>query len=164
MKKKTAYLGVFLAFALILSYVESLIPFYFGIPGAKLGLANLAVILVLYLYGVREALLLNVMRVLLSGFLFGNMFAILYGMAGALCSFLIMCILKKTKKFSMVGVSIGGGVFHNIGQILIAVFVTETAGVFYYIPVLFIAGLITGFLIGMVAGKVRKHLEKAIMN
>lgn len=163
MKKKTAYLGVFLAFALILSYVESMIPFYFGVPGAKLGLANLAVILVLYLYGWREALLLNVIRVFLSGFLFGNLFSIIYSLAGALCSYLAMCALKRTKKFSMSGVSMAGGVCHNVGQILVAVFVTQTVGVAFYLPTLLIVGLITGTLLGVTAMSMRKRLEKPLL-
>lgn len=155
--KKTAYLGVFLAFALILSYIESLIPFFFGIPGAKLGLANLAVVLVLYLYGWREALLLNIMRVLLAGFMFGSLFMAMYGMAGALCSFLAMCLIKKSGRFSIAGVSMAGGVCHNIGQLLVAVFVTRTAGVMFYLPALLAAGLLTGLLIGLLSGEVIKH-------
>lgn len=160
MNQKTAYISLFLTFALILSYVESLIPFYFGIPGVKLGLANLAVILVLYQYGWKEALLLNVMRVLLSGFLFGNLFMITYSLAGASSSFLIMCLMRKAKGFSPIGVSMAGGVFHNIGQILVAYFVTKTAGVAFYLPVLLVAGLITGLLIGLLAVEVMKHIGK----
>lgn len=160
MNQKTAYISLFLTFALILSYVESLIPFYFGIPGVKLGLANLAVILVLYQYGWKEALLLNVMRVLLSGFLFGNLFMITYSLAGASSSFLIMCLMRKAKSFSPIGVSMAGGVFHNIGQILVAYFVTKTAGVAFYLPVLLVAGLITGLLIGLLAVEVMKHIGK----
>lgn len=157
MKKKTAFMGVFLAFALILSYVESLIPFYFGVPGVKLGLANLAVVLILYYYGWKEALLLNVMRVLLAGFMFGNLFMIMYSLAGALFSFSAMCMLKKMQKFSICGVSMAGGVFHNVGQILVAIFVTQTAGVAYYLPALLIAGVVTGLLIGLAAEEVKKR-------
>lgn len=159
MKKKVAYIGVFLAFALILSYIESLIPFYFGIPGVKLGLANLAVVLVLYLYDWKEALVLNIMRVLLAGFMFGNLFMIMYSMAGALTSFLIMVCLGKSHRFSTIGVSMAGGVFHNVGQILVAVFVTKTAGVAFYLPILLIAGLLTGFLIGLLAETLIKHIR-----
>ena len=164
MKKKTANMGLFLAFALILSYVESLIPFYFSAPGIKLGLANLAVILVLYGYGWKEALLLNVMRVFLTGFLFGNLFMIMYSLAGALSSFLIMCLLKKIKGFSLMGVSMAGGVFHNIGQILVACFVTKTAGVVFYLPILLAAGLLTGLLIGLLGQEVLKYIGKEPMD
>lgn len=160
MKKKTAYMGVFLAFALILSYVESLIPFYFGVPGAKLGLANLAVVLTLYVYGWREAFLLNILRVLLAGFMFGNLFMIIYSLAGAVFSFLTMCFLKKTQQFSMLGVSVGGGVMHNVGQILVAVFVTATPGVAFYLPALFLVGIITGTLIGILAQRLTAQIQK----
>ena len=162
MKKRTAYIGVFLAFALILSYVESLVPFYFGIPGVKLGLANLAVVLALYLYGWKETVLLNMMRVLLAGFLFGNLFMIMYSMAGAVCSFLIMCFFKKTGSFSILGVSMAGGIFHNVGQIAVAYFVTKTAGVVYYLPVLFTAGMITGLLIGLLSKEIMKYIGRMV--
>lgn len=160
MRKKTAFLGVFLAFALILSYVESLIPFYFGVPGVKLGLANLAVLLALFCYGWKEALLINVARVLLAGFLFGNLFMIMYSLTGALFSFVAMLFLKKTKRFSMVGVSIAGGVSHNVGQIMVAYFVTKTAGVAFYLPVLLAAGAVVGMVIGITASKTQKHIKK----
>ncbi len=157
MMKKTAHMGLFLASALILSYIESLIPFYFGIPGVKLGLANLAVLFALYRYGWREALLLNLMRILLAGFLFGNLFTIIYSLAGAITSFSVMFLLKQPDSFSILGVSIAGGVSHNIGQILVAYFVTKTAGVAFYLPVLLIAGIITGLLIGLAAREVLKY-------
>ncbi len=159
MKNKTAYIGTLLAFSLILSYIESLIPFYFGIPGAKLGLANFAILFTLYLYGWKEALLVDILKVLLSGFMFGNLFMILYSMAGAICSFIVMCLLKKTRHFSIMGVSVGGGVCHNIGQLLIAVLVTQTPGVLYYLPVLLVLGTVTGLLIGLITSKVLKHMK-----
>ncbi|NBI90448.1 Gx transporter family protein [Lachnospiraceae bacterium] len=161
MMKKTAYMGLFLAAALILSYVESLIPFYFGIPGVKLGLANLAVLFALYRYGWKEALCLNIMRVLLAGFLFGNLFTITYSLAGAAASFTIMCALKKLGSFSIMGISMAGAVSHNIGQILVAYFVTKTAGVVFYLPMLLVAGLITGLLIGLAAKEVLKIITFA---
>ena len=160
--KKTAYMGVLLSFSLILSYVESLIPFYFGVPGVKLGLANLAVVIVLYWYGWKEAVVLNGMRVLLAGFLFGNLFTVMYSLAGAACSFLAMYVLKKTGKFSVLGVSMAGGVFHNAGQAAVAVFVTKTAGVMYYLPALMAAGVATGLLIGTAAREVTVHVGKAL--
>lgn len=158
-RKKTAFMGVMLSFALILSYVESLIPFYFGVPGVKLGLANLAVVIVLYWCGWKDALALNIMRTLLAGFLFGSLFTVLYSLAGAFGSFLMMCVLKKSGKFGVMGVSISGGVFHNAAQAGVAVFVTKTAGVAYYLPTLLAAGTITGMLIGIAAGEVMKHSQ-----
>ncbi|BFL25686.1 Gx transporter family protein [Mediterraneibacter gnavus] len=164
MKNKTAYFGVFTSLALILSYVETLIPISFGIPGIKLGLANLVIVIVLYTYGEKEAFLLSVTRILLSGFLFGNLSMILYSMAGGIFSFAIMVLLCKTGGFSIQGVSIAGGVFHNIGQLLLAMMIVETYQVWYYFPVLLISGLVTGLLIGIVSREVLKRtafLKKA---
>lgn len=159
MKNKTAYLGLLLAFALILSYIETIIPFQSGIPGIKLGLANLAVVLCLYLFGWREALVLTMVKALLGGFMFGSMSMIIYSMAGALISALIMMILKKTHWFHVPVISAAGGVAHNLGQILVAFFVVETYGIVYYVPILVIAGLLTGILIGMVAALVLPYIQ-----
>lgn len=157
-KYKVAYFGVFTALALIFSYVETLIPVQFGIPGVKLGLANLIIVAVLYKTTLKEAYLLAVVRVLLSGFIFGNYFSIIYSLAGALLSLSVMALLKKTGGFSVIGVSIGGGVFHNIGQLLVAMAVVETFQVAYYVPVLLIAGLLTGCVIGILTQEMLKRL------
>jgi len=157
-KYKVAYFGVFIALALIFSYVETLIPVQFGIPGVKLGLANLIIVAVLYKTTLKEAYLLAVVRVLLSGFIFGNYFSIIYSLAGALLSLSVMALLKKTGGFSVIGVSIGGGVFHNIGQLLVAMAVVETFQVAYYVPVLLIAGLLTGCVIGILTQEMLKRL------
>lgn len=151
MRNKVAYLGVFLALALICSYVESLIPFYFGIPGVKLGLTNIVVVLMLYCVGTREALTISVLRIVLAGFMFGNMFSILYSLAGGLLSFLVMYLLKRTKKFGVLPISISGGMFHNVGQLVVAAIVVENYHIFYYMPILIVAGIVTGLLIGIVA-------------
>ena len=156
---KIAYLGVFLALALICSYVEALIPFYFGIPGVKLGLTNIVVVLLLYLVGAREALLISVARVLLAGFLFGNMFSIIYSLAGALLSFAVMALLKKTGKFGVLPISISGGIFHNVGQLVVAALVVENYNIFYYMPVLLVAGIVTGALIGIAAQEILLRLR-----
>lgn len=153
-----ADLGMMLAFALVLAYAESLLLFTFGIPGVKLGLANLAVVLTLYRTGARGAFLVSMLRIVLSGFLFGNLYGILYSLAGGLLSFLAMYLAKRAKCFSLSGVSIAGGVFHNIGQIAVAAFVVETKGLYYYLPFLLAAGVVTGFLIGMVSGQVLRRL------
>lgn len=158
MKNRVAYFGVFSALALIFSYVESLIPFSIGIPGVKLGLANLIIVIALYKVPLSQVYLLCVVKVLLSGFLFGNYFSILYSLAGGLLSLSVMAVLKKTGEFSVAGISIAGGVFHNIGQLIVAMFVVETFQVVYYIPVLLIAGLLTGFLIGITAKEMLKRL------
>lgn len=160
MKIKTAYLGMLLAFALILSYIEAVLPLSFGIPGIKLGLANLAVVLALYLLGTGSALLLTIMKALLAGFMFGNMTMLLYSLAGALCSFLIMTWMKKSDRFHLPVVSAAGGVMHNIGQILVAYLTVKTYGILYYIPILILAGLVTGILIGITADLVKPYAQK----
>lgn len=162
MRVKAAYFGIFIGLALIVTYIELLIPFYFGIPGVKLGLTNLVVVSVLYSLGAKEALLLSILRIVLSGFLFGNLFGILYSLAGGVLSLAVMNLLKRSGSFSIVGVSMCGGVFHNIGQLLMAMLVVESFNLFYYLPVLLISGLITGILIGILGNEVKKRLPKEI--
>lgn len=159
MKSRVAYFGVFTALALIFSYVETLIPINFGVWGMKLGLANLIIVIALYKRGTGEAFLLSVVRVLLSGFLFGNYFSIIYSLAGAILSLSVMAGLKRAGGFSVIGVSISGGVFHNIGQLIVAMLVVETFSVIYYVPVLLAAGLVTGLLIGIAASEMLKRLK-----
>ena len=158
MKSRVAYFGVFTALALIFSYVETLIPFNLGIPGVKLGLANLIIVVALYKMRLSEAYLLSVVRVLLAGFIFGNYFSIIYSLAGGLLSLTVMALLKKWGGFSLQGISIAGGVFHNIGQLIVAAGVVETFSVTYYFPVLLVAGLLTGLVIGIVAEMMLKRL------
>ncbi len=158
-KGKTAYMGLLMAFALILSYVESLIPFFFGIPGMKLGLANLAVLLTLVLFGAKEAFVINLGRIFITMFLFGNMSMLLYSMAGGVFSFCVMFLMNKTKKFSITGISMGGGVFHNIGQLLVAYFAVQTESIFYYMPMLLASGVGTGLLNGIIASSVKPYLR-----
>lgn len=160
MKNKTAYLGLFTAVGILLGYVESLLPVFVSVPGVKIGLANLAAMLALYLFGWKEAVIVSLLRILAVGFLFGNLFSILFSMAGGAVSILVMILLKRSDKFSPVGVSIAGGVAHNIGQILIAALILESEKVFYYLPVLLISGLVAGALIGILGGEMIKRLKK----
>lgn len=160
MKTKVAYFGVFTALALIFSYVESLIPIHLGIPGVKLGLANLIIVIALYRMNIKETFLLSIARIVLAGFLFGNLFAILYSLAGGMLSLSVMCILKRTGKFSVFGISMAGGVFHNVGQLIMAGIVLESVSIGYYFPVLLISGLITGFVIGLISNEMLKRLKK----
>jgi len=157
-KSKVAYFGVFAALALIFSYVETLIPIQFGIPGVKLGLANLIIVIALYRMKLSEAYLLSIVRVLLAGFIFGNYFSIIYSLAGGILSLTVMALLRKKGGFSVIGVSIAGGVFHNIGQLIVASVIVETFSVMYYVPVLLIAGLVTGLLIGIASDGMLKRL------
>lgn len=158
MKSKVAYFGVFTALALIFSYVETLIPIQFGIPGVKLGLANLIIVIALYRMKLSEAYLLSIVRVLLAGFIFGNYFSIIYSLAGGILSLTVMALLRKKGGFSVIGVSIAGGVFHNIGQLIVASVIVETFSVMYYVPVLLISGLVTGLLIGIASDGMLKRL------
>lgn len=158
MKSKVAYFGVFTALALIFSYVETLIPIQFGIPGVKLGLANLIIVIALYRMKLSEAYLLSIVRVLLAGFIFGNYFSIIYSLAGGILSLTVMALLRKKGGFSVIGVSIAGGVFHNIGQLIVASVIVETFSVMYFVPVLLIAGLVTGLLIGIASDGMLKRL------
>ena len=160
MRTKVAYFGVFTALALIFSYVESLIPINLGIPGVKLGFANLIIVIALYKMSIKGAYILSVVRIVLAGFMFGNLFAILYSLSGGMLSLTIMCILKKTNKFSVFGVSMAGGVFHNIGQLLMAAIVLESVSIGYYFPVLILSGLVTGFVIGVVSHEMMNRLKK----
>ena len=160
MKNKVAYFGVFTAVALVFSYVESLIPIHIGIPGVKLGLANLIVVIALYKMSIKEAYILSVVRIILAGFMFGKLFAILYSLAGGILSLMIMCVLKKTNKFSIYGISMAGGVFHNIGQLIMAAIVLESVSIGYYFPVLLISGLVTGLVIGVISNEMLKRLVK----
>lgn len=159
---RIAFLGLLTALALILSYIETLIPFQPGIPGIKIGLANLAVLICLYLFGWKEAMLLTVVKVLVSGFLFGNLFMIAYSLAGALLSALTMILLKRTGWFHVPVVSAAGGVMHNIGQLVVAFFAVETYSVIYYMPVLILAGLITGIVIGTAAALVLPYIQNIV--
>lgn len=146
---KLTILGLNVALAMILSYIESLLPFFAGIPGAKLGLPNMLIVLLLYLYGRKDALCVNVLRILLSGFLFGNLFSIVYSLVGASVSFCMMC-LARSKKLPIMSASVLGGVFHNMGQFLVAI-VLLGAAMWYYLPYLLIMGMVTGLLNGFLA-------------
>ncbi len=158
MNNKTAYLGLFSAVAIIFGYVESLIPFFAGIPGIKLGLANLAVLFILERYTWKEAALVSVVRISVIGFLFGNLFSIFYSLAGAALSLLVMVLLQKQKGFSLIGISIAGGVSHNVGQLLVAMIIVENTSLLYYAPALLISGVVTGFLIGLVTKETSRRI------
>ena len=147
-QKKLSYLGLFAAVAIIFGYVESLIPFFAGIPGMKLGLANLAVLFILEKYTWKEAVLVSVVRIIVIGFMFGNLF-----------SLAVMTFMKKKSGFSILGISVAGGVSHNIGQLIIAGLITMTSGLIYYAPALLISGVITGLLIGTLTSEVLKRIH-----
>lgn len=164
--KKIALGGILTALAMIFSYIESLIPIPLPVPlpvpGVKLGIANIAIISVLYLLGSGQALLVNLLRITLTAVLFGNFNSFLFSMAGGMLSLLVMVILKKSGHFSIVGVSVAGGVFHNVGQITAAVFLMDTTAIYYYLPVLLIFGIVTGIIIGLMGGYVTQRVYPVV--
>ena len=154
--------GLLVALAFIFSYIETLVPIYQGVPGVKLGLANIVVMIALYRLGAKDAFSLALVRVVLVGFTFGNLMMMMYSLAGSILSCSSMIILKKSNKFSMVGVSIIGGVMHNVGQIIMAILVLETIQLYYYLPVLIISGIVTGILIGILGAEIVKRLPSDV--
>ena len=162
MSKKVARMGVFIALAMIFSYIEVLIPFNFGIPGVKLGIANIVTVTSLYIFSTGEAFGISVIRIVLMGILFGNGMSLLYSLAGGLLSFFAMWLGKKTNWFSVMGVSVAGGVFHNVGQILAVMLVMKNSVFVAYLPVLFVAGVVTGYLIGLLANKIIELLPHIV--
>ena len=162
MAKKTAYMGMLTALALVFSYIEFLLPVNLGIPGIKLGLANLAVMVTLYTISARAAFTLSLVRILLTGFTFANLSMMIYSLAVGILSLIIMILVKRSNLFSVTGVSVLGGVFHNLGQIIAAALVVETAGLLYYLPVLILSGTISGVLIGILSSILIQRLTKLI--
>ena len=158
--KKVAMLGLTIALAMIMSYIEALVPLSFAVPGIKMGLANIVIIFVLYKIGTKEAILVSLIRVILVSLLFSNVMAMAYCIAGAVLSLSVMWVLKKTDKFSFVGVSIAGGIMHNVGQIIMAVILLGTEQIALYLPVLIITGTATGVVIGIVSGLVINRFRK----
>jgi len=155
--KKIAVLGLLSALGLILGYIESLITIPFRIPGMKLGLSNCITVILLYIYGPLEAVVVLVVRVLLSSLMFGNGFSLLYSISGALFSFLCMRLVYKWDKLSMVGVSILGGVSHNIAQLAVAMFLVRNCDIIAYLPYLIFAGIGAGLIVGFTAVFVSKR-------
>ena len=156
--KKLTFLSMCVAIALILGYLESLIPLFSGIPGIKLGLPNLVIVWILYTYNFKDALLVNIVRVSLNAILFGNVYSFIFSLAGALISLCIMHIFNKMN-FHIYSVSMMGGVFHNVGQMLMAILLTS-AQMIYHLPVLLITGMICGTLNGILSKLLLKHLNK----
>ena len=161
--KIIAACALFTAIAMIFSYIESLLPIPFPVPGFRLGFANIAILAVLYLYGIKEAFIVNIVRIVLSSLLFGNINSFFFSMAGGIASLTIMILLKKTDKFSVIAVSAVGGIVHNIIQVLIAVWVLGSTAVAYLIPVFIIIGLVTGIVCGIVSGIFLKHIKKNVL-
>ncbi len=160
--KKISLYGLLIALAFIFSYIESLIPIPFAIPGIKLGLANLVVIIAMYGIGVKEAFVLSMVRILLVGFTFRDPSTLLFSFAGGLLSWLSMTLLMKLKLFSMIAVSIIGGITHNIGQIIVAIIYVNNPSLIYYLPFLLISGVVSGTLIGLLSALTINRIKKIL--
>ena len=158
--RRVALYGMLIALAFIFSYVESMFPM--PVPGVKVGLANLVNVVGLYTVGVAGTAAVSLVRIVLVGFTFSNVFSMIYSLAGGILSLLVMILAKKTGAFSKVGVSILGGIFHNIGQLTVAAFVTKTAGVFTYFPILLVAGVVTGAVIGLLGGMIVERIAPVV--
>lgn len=159
--KKIALLGVLTGVALVLSYLEAILPpIYAAVPGIKVGLPNIVIILTLYKTGVKEAAAISFIRVFTVALLFGNAMTLAYSTAGALLSLLLMALFKKLDIFSTVGVSIIGGVVHNLGQIMVAIVLLNSTLIGYYMIILTITGTLAGVFIGLAGSILIKRLEK----
>lgn len=160
--KRIAIYGLLIALAFILSYIEASIPIPVPIPGIKLGLANLVVVTALYTMGPKEAFVLTLFRIILVGFTFGNPSMMMFSIAGGLLSWFMMSLFKKSNLFSTTGVSIIGGISHNIGQIIVAIFIVDNINIIYYLPYLLISGVAAGIVIGILGSIIVKSLNKYI--
>lgn len=156
--RTVALYGMLIALAFIFSYVEALIPVPVPVPGIKLGLANLVNVVGLYTVGAAGTAAVSLVRIVLVGFTFSNLFTMLYSLAGGAASLAVMILARKSGLLGTCGVSILGGIFHNIGQLTVAAYVTSTAGVFSYLPVLMAAGVVTGAVIGLLGGLVVERI------
>lgn len=159
--KKVSLYGMLIALAMLLSYVESLLPI-FPIPGMKLGLANLVIIIALYVLSVKSAIIISIVRIILISITFGNMSAFMFSLGGAVLSLVMMILVLESFKFSIIGVSMFGAVFHNVGQILVAVSVLENILIFSYLPYLIIVALVTGILIGLISKLIIQRIKNGV--
>ncbi|MDO4478510.1 MAG: Gx transporter family protein [Lachnospiraceae bacterium] len=165
MNRKThqlALMGLLIALAFILSYIESLIPVPFFVPGMKLGLANLMVVTALYLLDIKAACVISLVRMLLIAFTFGNLFSLMYSLTGGVLSLLVMGLAKRSDRFSCFAVSALGGVAFNIGQLITAILVAENTAIVYYLPVLLVTGCVAGLAIGLLGGMIIARIRHIV--
>lgn len=161
MKKtyRAATVGILVALAFVLAFLESLVPVFVTFPGVKLGIANIVTVFALCRLRTRDALFITLARVILAGFAFSGLFASLFALCGGLLSIFAMFLAKKSRWFGVTGISICGGVFHNVGQLVVALFVTETATLAYYLPILSLSGVISGALVGLLTAVAIKRVK-----
>ncbi len=157
--KKLVLLSFLLCLCLILSYIDSIIPYNFVIPGIKIGLCNIAIIFTIYKFSIQDAILISLLRVLIMGILFNNGLTFLYSLAGAILSLIVMAILKKINIFDEYGVCVAGALSHNIGQLLCAYFLLNTSTIIYYLPYLLLSGFFSGILVGILSLVLIKRIK-----
>ena len=158
--KRVAFLGLCVTLSMVLSYFESLVPPLTSVPGIKIGFANLVTVFMLYRFGAKETVAVSIIRVVLVNMLFGTTMTLIFSLAGSICSLVSMILLKKNGKFSLLTVSVVGGVLHNVGQIITAVFIMETSQIIFYLPILLISGTVAGVIIGLLAALIVKRMER----
>jgi len=161
---KVSYIGLMLAVAFVLSYIETLIPLSVGIPGVKAGLSNIPIMVTLYTFGSVYAVVLACVKVILVSVTFGSMSSFFYSFAGAIISIMAMLIIKRIDLFSTRGVSIIGGIMHNLGQIMVAIIIVENMKLLYYLPVLIISGVAAGLGIGLIADLIVRRIGVLFVN
>lgn len=157
--KRIALTAMLVAVAFVLAWLEAQIPAFIAVPGVKLGLTNIVVMIALYKLGWRDAFIINLVRIVLVGVTFGSLYSLWYSLAGGMLSFIGMLICKNALKARLVTVSVVGGILHNLGQILVAVFVLDAPSLFYYLVVLWISGIIAGVVVGLICVPVVKRVK-----
>ena len=161
--KQLTTLSISVSLAMVLSFLESLVPPLVAVPGVKIGISNTVSLFVLYTLGAPSAIAVSLIRVLLSSLLFGSSVSFIYSFSGACLSLFVMIIFKKIACFSPIGVSVLGGVFHNIAQTVAAICVMKTGAIIVYLPPLLVSGVIAGILVGILAGIVLKKIKPYIL-
>lgn len=160
--KIVALYGILAALALVLSWLEAQIPAFFAVPGMKIGLTNIVVIVALYCMDIKSAIIINFVRILLVSFLFGNGISLMYSLAGGMLSTLIMILLKRIGKLRIITVSIVGGIMHNIGQIIVAMILLQTTNIAWYLLILWFTGIGAGAVVGIIGGELTKRVKRVI--
>lgn len=159
--KKLTFLSVLSALAIILSFVESLLPpIWSAVPGIKMGLPNIIIIFLLYKFSIKEAAIVSFIRLLIVVLLFGNFMTFLYSFAGAVLSLLVMWLLKHINKFSQIGVSIAGAISHNLAQVMVALLLLQTKEIGFYFPILAVSGTVAGIFVGLSGIMLLKYTAK----
>ncbi len=157
---KIALRAMLVAVAFVLAWLEAQVPALIAVPGVKLGLTNLVVLIALYKLSWKDALVINLIRIVLVGFTFGNIFSLMYSISGGLISGIGMIVLKEVVHARLVSVSITGALLHNLGQLIVAMIVLDTSSLFYYLVVLWIAGAVAGTLLGLICVPIVKSIKK----